>query len=103
MKEFSRSSNIKKGWKGYQGVVNNTYHGRNIETDNHIILSIQGDVTNMFLFPKFTASWPRMLREVIGNGTTEIYEIYLNGLEVKRGKSISVYEIMKTGMEVVED
>ena len=37
MKEFSVSINIQKGWKDYQGVVHNIYHGENIETDHHVV------------------------------------------------------------------
>ena len=40
VKAFSVSSNIHRGWKYYQGVIHNTYHGRHIKTDHRIILSM---------------------------------------------------------------
>ena len=40
LEEFSVSSNIQRGCKDYQGVIHNTYHGENIETDHHVIVSM---------------------------------------------------------------
>ena len=39
LKEFS-SGSAHKEWKDYQGIIHNTYHGGNVETDYHVILLI---------------------------------------------------------------
>ena len=41
---FSRSSNIQRGLKDYQQIVCNTYHGRNIETDHHVVEEALDDI-----------------------------------------------------------
>ena len=56
---FSRSRNIQRIWKDYQDVIHNTYRGGYIETDHQVACSITEDVTKYYVFPKFTASWPR--------------------------------------------
>ena len=60
------------------------------------------DVANHFLFPKFTASGPGTLREVIDNDKTTRDKISFNGLGVIKGRSISVSLMLKTGMELAE-
>ena len=37
VKSFSGGINIHRGFEDYQIVISNTYHGRNIETDYHVI------------------------------------------------------------------
>ena len=87
MKEFSGSSNIHRVWKDYQGVISNTYHGGNIETDHNIIGLIPEDAEKHFAFPNFTTPVPGMMREVLDNDTTLRDNISLNGLGMKKGKS----------------
>ena len=99
LNEFSGSSNIKIGWKGYQGVINNTYHGVNIETDHHVIRSMLEDLAKHFVFPNFTAPMPGTLREVINNDIAPGEKISLNGLVITKVKSIGLSVILKTGLE----
>ena len=87
VKVFYGSSNIYRSWKDYQGVINNTYHGGNIETDHHVIGLIPADVAKHVAFPNFTTVVPGMLREVLDNDTTLRDNISLNGLGMKKGKS----------------
>ena len=87
VKEFSGSSNIHRGWKDYQGVIHNTYHGGHIETDHHIICSMIEDMEKRFEFPNSTTPVPGTLMEVLDNDTTTRDKIYLNGLGMKKGKS----------------
>ena len=60
-------------------------------------------IAKNFVLPKFNASGPEMLREVIENSTTTRYKFYLNGLKVTKGQSISVSVMLKAGMKVTED
>ena len=72
-----------KGWKEYQGIINNTYHGGNIETDHHVIYLIPEDVEKHFALPNYTTLVPGTLREVIDNENTTRDKIYPYGLEIK--------------------
>ena len=40
-----------EGWKDYQGLIHNTYHGGHIETDHIFICSIPEDVEKRFELP----------------------------------------------------
>ena len=42
--EIFFSSDTHKGWKYYQGIIHNKYHGGNIKTDRHVICLIPEDV-----------------------------------------------------------
>ena len=84
MKYFSGSSNIQRDRKDYQGVIKNKYHGGNIETSHQVTLSMSEDDAKHFLLPKFTASGPGTLREVIDNVTTPRDKMNLNGLKLTR-------------------
>ena len=84
VKLFSGSSNIQRSWKVYKGVINNTYHGGNIENDYHVICSILEDTKKHFEFPNFTTPAPRTLREVLDNDATPRDKISLNGLGTKK-------------------
>ena len=74
VREFS-SDSTHKGWNNHHGVIHNTYHGGNFETDHHVILSISEDVANHFEFPNFTTPVPGTLREALDNNTTAIEKV----------------------------
>ena len=86
LKEFSGSSHIHRGWKDYQGVIRNTYYGRNIETDHHVICSIPEDMANHFALPNFTTPIPGTLMEVLDNDIAPRDKISLNGLVMTKIK-----------------
>ena len=58
------------------------------------------DVAKHFAFPNFTTPIPGTLREVIDNEIIPGYKITLNGLGMKKGKSICLSIMLKKGMEV---
>ena len=60
------------------------------------------DVENNCVLPKFTIPVTETLREFLDNDTTTRDKITLNGLGMKKDKSISVSVIMKIGTEVAE-
>ena len=60
--EFSGSRKIQIDWKDYQGVIHNTYYGRNIETDHYVICSMPEYVAKNLAFPNFTTPMPGTLR-----------------------------------------
>ena len=88
-KEFSGGS-VHKGWKDYQGVIHNTYHGRHIETDHNVICSITEDVENHFSLPNFTTPVRGMLMEVLDNNTATRDKSYLNGSGMKKVESVGL-------------
>ena len=61
LKECS-SGSAHKGWKYYQGVINNTYHDLHIVTDHHVILLMPEDMEKHFVFPNFATPVPGTLR-----------------------------------------
>ena len=75
---------MQRGWKYYQVVRQNTYHGGHIETDHQVTCSIPEYFSKHGVFPKFTASGTEMLRGVIDNYITTRDKMYLNGLEVTK-------------------
>ena len=91
---------MNKSWKYCQELINNTYHGGHIETDNHFICSIPEDVADPFAFPNFTTPVKEILREVLDNDTTPRDKISLNGLGMKKVEFRVVSIMLKTGMEV---
>ena len=87
VKVFYESRNIQIGWKYYQGVIHNTYHGGNIETYHVVICSMLEDVTKHFAFHNFTTPGKGTLKEVIDNDTTPRDKISLIELVMTKGKS----------------
>ena len=100
--KLSVSINIQRGWKDYQGVIHNTYHGGNIGTENHVVFSIPEDVARQFLFPNFATPMPGTLRGVIYNDIAPIDKISLNGLGMTKDKAGVLSIILKIGMEVAQ-
>ena len=90
-----------KGWKYYQGIIHNAYHGDNIETDHQVILLMQEDVEKK-TFPMFAAPVSGMLKEIIDNNNTTRYKISLNGLGMKKIEYVVVSMMLKTGMKVAQ-
>ena len=83
--------------------MNKTYTVGDIEAGHHVISLISEDVANHFEFPSFITPVSGMLREVLENGTTKIYKIYLNGLGTTKFESGVVSMMLKTGMELAQD
>ena len=54
------------------------------------------DVAKHFILPMFTASGPGALRGVIYNDKKTRDKMFLNGLEMVKGQSISVSSMLKT-------
>ena len=102
LKEFSCGISH-KGWKDYQGLINDTYHGRHVETDHHFICSIPEDVAKLFALPNYITLVPGTLREVLENDTTPRYKISLKGLGMKKVKSGGASMMLKIVMEVNQD
>ena len=100
---ISGSINIKRGWKDYQGVIHNNYHGGKVETDHHVILLIPEDMAKHFSVPNFTAIIPGTLREVLDNDIASREKISLNGLGIIKGKYVGLSMMLKTGLEVAQD
>ena len=64
---------------------------------------MQEEVAKHFAFHNLTTPVTGTLREVLDNYTTPIYNIFLNGLGIKKCKSGGASMMMKTGMEVYQD
>ena len=99
---FFSSGITHKEWKDYQGIVHNTYHGENIETDHHVICLMPEDSEKHFVLPNFIIPVPGTLRGVLDNNATTRDKSYLNGLNMTKGESGGVSMMLKTGMEVAQ-
>ena len=95
---FYGSSNIQRGWKDYQGIINNTYHGGHLETDHNVIWLMPEDVTKNYVFPNFTTSMIGTLGEVLDNDMTPRDKISLKRLGGTKGKSGGLSKMLITGM-----
>ena len=98
VEEFSGSSKIQRDWKDHQGLIHNTYHGGNIETDHQVICSMPEDTENNFELTNFNTPMTGTMREFLNNGMAPRYQISLNGLVMKKDKTGDLYMMPKTGM-----
>ena len=60
------------------------------------------DLSRQFMLPNLTTPVLVMLRKVLENDTTTKDKIFLNGLGMKKGKSIGTSIMLKTVMEVAQ-
>ena len=102
LKEFS-SGISHKGWKDYQGLINDTYHGRHVETDHHFICSIPEDVAKLFALPNYITLVTGTLREVLENNIAPRDKISLNGLGMTKNKARGLSMMLKTRLNVAQD
>ena len=79
-----------KEWKCYQGIIHNTHHGENIETNPQVICFITGDVVKPLEFPNFATPVTGTSREVLDNDTATRDKSYLNGSGMKKVESVGL-------------